>query len=167
MTAPPPIVLRPMLEMDRPAVLQLEVADSQRSFVDPIGKALCANADRWDNHVVVLDGAIIGFFQIDAQSEGPRVPGQIELHEVRIDRRAQGNGYGKSFLKALGPYLVATYGNARDVCLTVNVRNPVAYSVYEAGGFVDTGAIYPHGGAGPQHIMTMPLGTVPETPQEP
>lgn len=153
----PSIVLRRMTPADLDQVRMIEVQEEQRDFVDPIIQVLEAHTGEWENHVVVADGAIIGFFQIDARVEGPRIPGQIEFHEVRIDRHHQGRGYGKEFLKALCPYLVAMYPEASDACLSVNFRNPAAYHVYQSGGFVDTGDVYLDGGAGPQHVMTMPL----------
>jgi len=145
---------------DRPALLAFTIAPSQSDFVAPMAETLEANVGAWDDHVVVREGAprkVVGFFQIDARGVGPRIPGQIEIHEVRIDRVAQGQGYGKAFFSVLPDYLRAQYPEATDVCLTVNCRNPRAYHVYSSAGFVNTGELYLHGGAGPQHIMTLNL----------
>ncbi|MEL7543485.1 MAG: GNAT family N-acetyltransferase [Pseudomonadota bacterium] len=151
------IILRAMQPVDRPAVETLSVSQDQLAFVEPTAIALEANRDAWTDHVVEVDGRIVGFFQIDARESGPRLPHHIEIHEVNIDAAVQGKGYGKALFRALPAYLRDAFPAATAACLTVNCRNPRAYSVYLAGGFVDTGALYEGGRSGPQHIMTLAL----------
>lgn len=151
------VTLRPMLESDRTDVSALVVSDEQLDFVDPLSEALEAHAGDWDDHVIVADDQVVGFFQIDSSRSTPRIPDQLELHEVRIGSVYQGRGYGKAFMTLLGDYLAATYPGWPDVCLSVNCRNETAYRIYQQGGFVDTGEIYHGGSAGPQHVMTRPL----------
>ncbi|MFO7804729.1 MAG: GNAT family N-acetyltransferase, partial [Paracoccaceae bacterium] len=59
----------------------------------------------------------------------------------------------------LKPYLRQHYPQARGIFLTVNLRNVGARDIYLRGGFNDTGEQYLEGGAGPQHILYLPLIT--------
>jgi hypothetical protein len=53
--------------------------------------------------------------------------------------------------------LANTCPGAKSIILTVNCKNPAAYAAYISGGFVDTGAQYVGGNAGPQFIMQLVL----------
>ena len=149
--------LRRMREEDRPSVLALTVTDDQAAFVDPAADTLAGSASWQDSCVIEADGTVVGYFQIDVSSGRQTVPGAIEVHEVFIDARHQGRGYGKVFARLLKPFLQQTYPEATLACLTVNCKNRHAYRLYAYGGFVDTGDPYHEGRSGPQHIMRMDL----------
>ena len=142
-----------MLSSDRSKVSKLKVSAEQLAYVDPINDTLAHETSARDNFVMEADGAIVGFFQIDARSKHRIMPDLLVLHEVQIDARAQGKRYGRQFMGALSSCLRHEYPWADGVCLTVNCKNLHAYRLYAAGGFVDTGNLYHGGRSGPQHIM--------------
>ena len=82
---------------------------------------------------------------------------ELGLRAFMIHSRDQGKGYATAAVLALKPYLAARYPKRSAVLLTVNMQNPGAIRCYLKGGFADTGGIYPHGLAGPQHILRMGL----------
>lgn len=151
------ITLRQMTAADREAVLLLDVTKEQSAFVDPISDTLAQSSSLRDNHVVVAEDLVVGFFQIDDTPESQRIAGSLELHEVRIAAAHQGKGFGKQLLASLPPYLRSTYPDWASVCLTVNCRNKRAYHLYLLGGFADTGETFHGGRSGPQHVLRMSL----------
>ena len=151
------ITLRQMIEADREAVLLLDVTKEQSAFVEPILHTLAQSGSLRDNHVVLANDLVVGFFQIDGSPAGQKLAGSLELHEVRIAAAHQGKGYGKQLLASLPSYLSGAYPHWASVCLTVNCRNKSAYNLYLLGGFADTGKIFDGGRSGPQHVMRMSL----------
>lgn len=145
--------LRRMKDSDRDHVAQLAVSVEQLVFVDPINDTLAAADPERDCFVMTDAGTIVGFFQIDLASNLRTIPELLELHEVQIDARHQGKGYGKAFMSSLPALLLAEYPGSPGVSLTVNCKNLHAYRLYEFGGFQDTGDLYEGGRSGPQHIM--------------
>jgi len=157
MTTPSPttLILRHMTENDHAPAAALGVTSDQMQFVDSMPLTLKTTALKRDNFVIEAYAGIVGFFQIDT-----RVPDYIqqpllELCQVVIDEKHQGHGIGRQFVQRLPEVLKLEYPEASGVVLTVNCRNKMAYHVYAASGFHDTGQIYTGGPSGPQHIMTM------------
>ncbi len=149
-----------MTDDHRADVLALRVHDSQALFVEPIVETLEATAGMRDNHVMLMNDAVVGFFQIDATGEARfRNPSsrELELHEVMIDAGRQGTGLGRKFASTLGHYIAAEYPGWQTLVLSVNVMNGRARALYELGGFRDTGEIYTKGRAGPQNVMRLRL----------
>jgi len=148
--------LRPMDSTDRDQVLRLRVEPAQAPFVEPIEETLaCVNTLR-ENHVMLIDDKVIGFFQIDLENEQRfevASAKELELHEVIIDSSHQGRGYGAAFLEQLPAYIGSEYPGWKSIVLTVNCLNERAHALYKRGGFSDTGEIYPHGRSGPQYVM--------------
>ncbi|MFQ1700060.1 GNAT family N-acetyltransferase [Loktanella agnita] len=115
-----------------------------------------------DVHVILYDDQVAGMFRIDRgfhQHHRFAASTQLGLRTFLIDQRFQGRGIAKACAAQLHSYLSAQYGAAEAIVLTVNLRNPGARQVYLSGGFIDTGAQYMDGGAGPQNILTLPLAT--------
>lgn len=99
---------------------------------------------------------VIGCFKIDiayAESYGFCIEGSIGLRTFLIDAKQQGRGFGTLAVKALFPYLKENYANYPRIYLTVNCKNPAAYTCYQKAGFHEAGEHYLGGAAGPQHIM--------------
>ncbi|MEM9472322.1 MAG: GNAT family N-acetyltransferase [Pseudomonadota bacterium] len=157
MTASDPhsLTLRRMLASDHPAVAALTVADEQKPFVDPMPLTLETTGLQRDNFVVETDASIAGFFQINTRPPDYIEQPLLELCQVLIDKSQQGHGLGKKLIQRLPKVLKREYPDASGIVLTVNCRNKLAYHVYQAGGFCDTGDIYTGGPSGPQHIMSM------------
>ncbi len=111
-------------------------------------------------HAILSGDLPVGFFRIDhayAQVHGFAEAGDLGLRNVIIDAGQQGKGLGTAAIRALPAYLRPLYPQARRLWLTVNLLNPAAIASYRKAGFQDTGAIWPHGDAGPQHIMRLAL----------
>ena len=148
--------LRRYTASDKSSVEHFEVFRDQAPFVEPILNILAMETGR-DNFIIETDCLAVGFFQIDHLSGLQSVENHLELHEVSIDRRQQGNGYGKAFIEALPNFLKLEYSNWRGVCLTVNCLNKAAKRLYEHGGFTDIGELKLEGSSGPQFIMRRDL----------
>ncbi len=157
MTASDPLslTLRRMTAADHSAAAALTVAGEQQQFVDPMPLTLDTTGLQRDNFVIETAAGIAGFFQIDTRAPVYIAQPLLELCQVVIDRNQQGRGLGKRFIQKLPEFLQPEYPEASGVVLTVNCRNKLAYHVYQAGGFHDTGEIYAGGPSGPQHIMSM------------
>ncbi len=149
--------LRKFLATDRSAVLGLAVTEGQAAFVEPLAETLSSAAPQRDNFVIEANGVVVGFFQIDSSSGMQKITNTLELHEVSIDAKHQGKGYGKAFTCTLKSFLQSEYPEWVAVCLTVNRANMSAYRLYQLGGFADTGELHLQGRSGPQHIMRLSL----------
>jgi RimJ/RimL family protein N-acetyltransferase len=154
------VTLGPLTLADRDRVAHLAVHTDQLRFVGTVAAAFDAPTPEVDLHAMTVDGSPVGFFKIDrgyAQVHGFAEAGDLGLRAVIVDAARQGQGIGTAALRALPAYLRARYPQARRLWLTVNLQNPAAIASYRRAGFQDTGAIWPHGGAGPQHIMRLIL----------
>ncbi len=154
-STPSSLTLRRMTKHDRLQVAALAVGSDQLQFIEPMQATLQSTALHRDNFVMESAGTAVGFFQIDSRVPAYVNRPMLELCQVVIDRKHQGRGFGKGFILLLPAFLKQQYPDATGVVLTVNCRNKVAYHVYSAGGFHDTGEIYTAGPSGPQHIMTL------------
>lgn len=147
-----------------PALLQLQVHEPQRDFVGPIAVSLAdaAQCEGSEAMAILCDGEPIGFYRIETQArsiadrdfERPT----LGLRSFFIDARWQGRGLGTHALAAVMRDLAQRHPAARDVVLTVNVRNTPALALYRRAGFRETGGLYHGGRSGPQHVM---LGALP------
>lgn len=150
--------LRRIVDADNDQVLALRVHPDQSPFVEPIAETLDAETPSRDNHVIVSDDVIVGFFQIDTGNfrrfeDSPAL--ELELHEVIVDVSSQGQGIGRGFISALPDFLRDSYADWPCIALTVNCRNERAHTFYAKGGFADTGEVFAPGRSGPQHVMRM------------
>ncbi|WP_264212929.1 GNAT family N-acetyltransferase [Leisingera thetidis] len=155
-----PVTLRPVARSEFDLVAHIQVEPDQTRYSGTVAQAFEENEDGVDFHAV-LDGArVVGFFKIDRlyhESYGFAAPDELGLRAFMIHRDDQGKGYATAAVAALNTYLAAQYPERRAVVLTVNMQNFGAIRCYRRGGFADTGGIYPHGTAGPQHILRMEL----------
>lgn len=113
-----------------------------------------------DAHVILADGEPAGFFAIDrdyAAHHDFAHDRALGLRMFSVDFAQQGQGVASNGCRALRAYLQKQYPDWTACFLTVNVKNPDAYRVYEKGGFMDTRDLYLGGGLGPQHIMRLDL----------
>ena len=155
------VTLAPLTPDLLDAVCAVQVAPEQVVFSGQPVDFLTPPDPQMDAHVILAEGAVVGFFRID-RDYAPRHdfarPGDLGLRSVIVDRAHQGRGIGSAMIRALPAYLADRYPGATDLYLTVNLRNPGARKSYLNGGFTDTGAHFLGGDAGPQHIMHMVLG---------
>ena len=155
-----PVALHPVARNEFDLVSRIQVEPDQIRFSGTVAQAFEENEEGVDFHAILDDARAVGFFKLDrlyhetyefAQAD------ELGLRAFMIGREDQGNGYATAAVAALKRYLPAHYPDRRAVVLTVNLQNPGAVRCYLKGGFADTGGIYPHGLAGPQHILRMDL----------
>lgn len=154
------VTLYPLTLADRARVAHLTVHPEQLRFAGTVAEAFDAPQDGVDFHAMLMDGLPVGFFKIDRTYpvvHGFAEPGDLGLRAVIVDAARQGQGIGTAAMRALPAYLRELYPQVRRLWLTVNLQNSAAIASYRKGGFQDTGAIWPHGSAGPQHIMRLSL----------
>jgi RimJ/RimL family protein N-acetyltransferase len=109
-------------------------------------------------YVLVEDGTAVAFLVLDQTPTDADPTADLLLRGFLVDAAAQGRGVATRAVAALPDVVRRDFPSARSVVLTVNVRNPVARSVYVRGGFVDAGELYLGGSAGPQHVLRLELG---------
>ncbi|WP_243040706.1 GNAT family N-acetyltransferase [Dyella sedimenti] len=159
----PAIRVVPAGAVSRPELLRLDVRAAQRPYVGIIADLL-ADAEQCpgcEPMAILLDGAPIGFYRIETR------PGSIAgrdfaeptlgLRAFFIDHRWQRRGLGAGALAALLADLARRHPAARQLALTVNIRNTAGVALYRRAGFADAGALYHDGPAGPQHLMLRAL----------
>lgn len=154
------VTLIPLALSDRDRVAHLAVHPDQLRFSGTVAEAFDSPQKGVDFHAMLMGDTPVGFFKIDRTypaEHGFAEPGDLGLRAVIVDAARQGQGIGTAAIRALPGYLRALYPTARRLWLTVNLQNPAAIASYRKGGFRDTGAIWPHGHAGPQHIMRLVL----------
>ena len=157
------IALHPLGRDNFDVVAGVNVAPEQLKFSGSVAEAFAADDAGVDFHAILQDGQAVGFFKIDrfyCQTITLAGPDDLGLRAFMIDQKSQGLGIATAAVRALGPYLQTHYPDARAVMLTVNIANPAAIACYLKGGFVDTGEIWPHGDAGPQHAMHKALSSI-------
>ncbi|MBL1269712.1 MAG: GNAT family N-acetyltransferase [Halomonas sp.] len=150
------IKLEKLNASDIPVLRSITVHDDQVKFVGTAKDFLADKNKSTHLHVIKHNDQLIGCFKIDiayADDYDFCTEGSIGLRTFLIDARQQGRGLGTSAVKALFPYLKENYANYPRLYLTVNCKNPAAYTCYQKAGFHETGEQYLGGAAGPQHIM--------------
>lgn len=156
--------LRPVARSEFDLVSRIEVAPDQIRFSGTVAQAFEEDEEGVDFHAILDGTRAVGFFKTDRlyheTYEFARAD-ELGLRAFMIHSRDQGKGYATAAVLALKPYLAARYPERSAVLLTVNMQNPGAIRCYLKGGFADTGGIYPHGLAGPQHILRMGLAAEP------
>ncbi len=154
------LCLRPLQADQFETVAHITVAPSQEKFAGTVAEAFEAAEKDADFHCIEERGTPVGFFKID-RGYGHRypfaAPDAVGLRAFIISRERQGKGIGTGAVRLLPGYLPHHYPKASALFLTVNKVNPVALRAYLSGGFTDTGTEWPHGDAGPQHILRMAL----------
>ncbi|WP_386680811.1 GNAT family N-acetyltransferase [Loktanella sp. R86503] len=154
------VTLAPYTSSQRDALIALAVAPEQEQFSDQPARLLNQPGDTADLHLIYDAAALVGMFRIDpqfARTHDFAPANAFGLRSVIVDRAHQGRGIGTAMIRALPAYLMVQYPAARQLYLTVNLRNPAARASYLRGGFHDTGAQYLGGDAGPQHILRLDL----------
>lgn len=155
------ISLHPLDRRNVGRFAHIAVGPSQERFAGTVEEALTEREPTVDLHEVREGEEAVGLFKIDrayhlrhdfAQAD------HLGLRGVILDHNRQGRGIGTAAMTALKGYLPPAYPGKAQVWLTVNMANPPAIATYRKAGFIETGDIWPHGNAGPQMIMFMPLG---------
>ncbi|MHA2937230.1 N-acetyltransferase family protein [Vibrio sp. RC27] len=137
-------------------VRSIRLADEQVKFACTADEFLRDDCKTIHLHVIKSDDAVVGFFKLDiAYSSHYEFCSEnsIGLRSFALDKNQQGKGLGAGSVKALFAYLKSFYSDYNSIYLTVNCKNPIAFSCYQKGGFEYTNEKYLGGAAGPQFIM--------------
>jgi ribosomal protein S18 acetylase RimI-like enzyme len=85
--------------------------------------------------IIELDGTRVGMIQLRVDG------GTLEIREIQIDPRHQGQGIGTSVLQDV---ISRASGEGQDVRLSVGLKNERAIRLYERLGFVSVGKSKTH-----------------------
>lgn len=154
------LCLRPIAETEFDLVRNIKVEPDQIRFSGTVAQAFDEAEEGVDFHAIFDQDRAIGFFKLDRlyhEQYSFALPQDLGLRAFMIDRHCQGQGHATAAVRLFETYVPQHYPDRQSVILTVNLQNPAAISCYVKGGFVDTKEIYPHGIAGPQHILRLPL----------
>jgi RimJ/RimL family protein N-acetyltransferase len=150
------ITLEPLDKADIARVMHLKLGDDQADFVGTIEAMATWDNPQEDFHIVLSDGAVVGFFKLDRgypQSYPFARAGDLGVRGVLIDRAAQGRGMGGAAMVALPVYARRLYPDAGSLVLSVNCNNLAARRIYEKAGFRLEPDLYHGGRSGPQHVL--------------
>ncbi len=128
----------PITKENWETALELEVHPEQQKFVpSPAESIASAYIKPWDEaldpYAIMLDDKIIGLFYLSY------TPDSIDNYWIGgffIDKKYQGNGYGKSSLKEILEFIPTIHPNCQQMKLTVEKENIVAITLYESIGFI-------------------------------
>lgn len=135
-------------DVQRQQLQHLQVLPEQKAFSGDIYSALHALQGKPNDNIkgfaLVADGYPIGFFML---KRGPYLPHWADqdaatLHALQIDRRMQGHGLGKVFLRAVPAMTRAVWPDVAQLMLSVDPDNQTALGLYLGQGWVDTGEAY-------------------------
>lgn len=150
------LTLRPVAREEFDLVAHIHVEPDQVRFSGTVAQAFQEQEDGVDFHAILDGSSVVGFFKIDRlyhETYEFARQDELGLRAFMIDHRIQGRGMATAAVTALPAYLAELHPDRNAVVLTVNLQNPAAIRCYLKGGFTDTRSIYPHGVAGPQHIL--------------
>jgi RimJ/RimL family protein N-acetyltransferase len=143
----------------RAAVLGLRVRAGQEAFAGTVAVSLPdAEQCPGSTPMAILRGdAPIGYYRLehDARSVAARDYGvpALGLRSFFLDQGWQGRGLALPALAAACADLPGRHPQARLLVLAVHRQNLAAVALYLRGGFVDSGALYHGGRAGPQRLL--------------
>ncbi len=130
-------------------ILQLQVADSQKNFIETPYQCL-EDSVTWEQFrpVGLYAGETLVGFAMYGLFEEEGKAGRLWIDRLLIDVRYQGKGYGKRFMILLMTYVQDRYGQ-RPIYLSVYPDNVNAIRLYEQLGFSFTGELDENG----EHLM--------------
>ncbi|MEJ6389626.1 GNAT family N-acetyltransferase [Gymnodinialimonas ulvae] len=138
----------------------IAVLPAQEVFCGTVAEAFAEDPARFDLHGIHTEGTPVGLFKIDRAYRyniAICTPGALGLRAFMIDAAHQRRGIASAAVRAMPVHLATEYPGHRHVELTVNHVNGAARACYLNGGFVDTGADWREGRAGPQDLLRMTL----------
>ncbi|MBZ9764178.1 GNAT family N-acetyltransferase [Mesorhizobium sp. CA8] len=130
------VVLRPVGEDNRAAILALELMPEQQGFVASNADSLeeAREDDEALARAVVAAGRVVGFLMYSAPDDDD----EAIIYRFMIDRREQGKGLGRAAVaRALEE--IAQLGHMRRVAICYEPDNEAARRLYAGFGFVEAG----------------------------
>jgi diamine N-acetyltransferase len=147
LNAPPAtgVSLREIGQDNWQAVVDLELEESQREFLEPNAVSLAESRFHpWMLPLAIYnDDEVVGFVMF-SQWPDPR-EGNYWIHRFMIDRRHQRKGYGAAAMRELFRLFRTRYPACKTLWIGYDANNPVAQQFYARLGFIEQG-IAPWGG---------------------
>ena len=129
------VVLEPVSDRNRRAILALELLPGQQDFVASNADSLEEAGEDGDAvpRAIVADGRVVGFLMYDASNDD-----EANIYRFMIDRREQGRGLGRADIAAaLGE--IEGLAHVRKVLICYEPANTAAKQLYASFGFVEQG----------------------------
>lgn len=133
------VELREITRENLDAVLNLKVAEHQKTFVSTTADSLAQAYVYQDTafpFAIYSDDEVVGFIMLGYYESR----NQYTLWKFLIDNEHQGKGYGKESLKHGITYLTERF-DAKEIYTGVSLGNETAKGLYKSLGFVETGLI--------------------------
>lgn len=139
------IIFKPVTAENREDVLQLNIAGSQKGFVETVKQCLEEAQEWacWRPVGIYIDGRLVGFAMYCLWEE-KETESRVWMDRLLIDERYQGKGYGKACLPVLLDKIQEEYGCDR-IYLSVVKENQAAIHLYQEFGFQFNGELDIHG----------------------
>ena len=129
------VVLEPVSDRNRRAILALELLPGQQDFVASNADSLEEAGEDGDAvpRAIVADGRVVGFLMYDASNDD-----EANIYRFMIDRREQGRGLGRAGIAAaLGE--IEGLAHVRKVLICYEPANTAAKQLYASFGIVEQG----------------------------
>lgn len=85
---------------------------------------------------VCCDGKVVGYVMVIYDYDEDT----YNIWHLMIDAQHQGKGFGKTAMeRSIDHIRTKPFGNSNQILLTVNPNNHIAYHLYQALGFTETG----------------------------
>ena len=133
------VELREITRENLDAVLNLKVAEHQKSFVSTTADSLAqayVYRDTAFPFAIYAEDEVVGFIMLGYYESRK----QYTLWKFLIDKEHQGKGYGKEALKQGITYLKEQF-DAKEIYTGVSLGNEAAKGLYKSMGFTQTGLI--------------------------
>ena len=139
-------------------VIDPEQEDYSGGRIDDIFERLMASPPRQHPFALVDGDTVVGFIVAREDAALPvwAKKGCVSLHNLRIDGRFQGRGYGKSAMRLAGQWIAGERPAVTHVMSSVNVENLAATRLNRACGLMPTGRIV-EGRLGRESVMIAPV----------
>ena len=144
---PENVTLREITEDTLNSILELEVAEEQKSFVKPNVKSIAQahfNAHSW-MRAIYANETPVGFVLLYLDQEGP----EYWVWRFMIDKNHQGKDHGFAAMRLIIDHVKAL-PNARELLLSYERGKGDPSGFYTKLGFVETGEM-----AEDQHVMKL------------
>lgn len=134
--------------LQRQQLESIEIDPLQKSFAGDIHGALhslsAAAGDAIRGFALVADDIPVAFLLLKRPPFLPAWASQdtATLHALQVDRRCQGQGYGKACLQALPEVARQAWPEINGLELSVDAHNEAALGLYLQQGWVDRGDAY-------------------------
>ncbi|SHJ05620.1 diamine N-acetyltransferase [Clostridium cavendishii DSM 21758] len=144
------IELRKITEDNFNECIKLEPKEEQKRFVAPNIRSLAEAYVALSNndcipmtYAIYNDDIMVGFIMLAYNEDEDHEEENVYwVCRLMIDKRHQGNGYGKeAMIKAIEVIRTFPYGKASKVSLSYEPENEGAKRLYASLGFIETGII--------------------------